>query len=417
MWRIIWFIALAVFMPLMAIAASPDTPPTAAPAVADAAAKADEEYVAKFLAKYPRIAQPPTLDDYVSPEKFDAAYLGVNLEKAIKNVSNDSGGIAWGLSYEMRALNLMYRVTGDAKYLEANLRMVRAVAAATDEKLGKKLFNGRVVKAWGCDLYAERGRALFAVHTGIIAAQMLDFLLCARENTAFDASLGAERAILLQSALDALAEHDRQWRQGPEEGAGHYVGLDQENVLEGKPLPENRLSAMGWALWLSWKLTGNEMHRGYALAIAHYERNRFVSAPDGAWYWPYQLAEQPVTAQQKREDINGEDLSHAGLTLSLPLLLAEEGQVFNRDDVGRLVKMALNGFARRDDGILFGSITGSPKSSPDLIGYAVNYLPLAQADPEVGRRIVKYYLNYKPKPASLDMAGLLLYKKQQMKKP
>ena len=406
-----WIVTLAVFLFL----ATATTVSTAADVASTA--KADDEYVSKFLEKYPRADQPISLENYASPEKFDAAHLGASIDNALKNVTNDSGGIAWGLTYQMHALNIMYRITGDVKYLEANLRMVRAVAAATDDKRDKKLFNGRVVKAWGCDLYAERGRALFAVHTGIITAQMLDFLLCARENKAFDTSLGAERTVLLQAALDALAEHDRQWRTGPEEGAGHYVGLDQENSLEGKPLPANRLSAMGWALWLSWKLTGNETHRGYALSIARYERNRFITSPDGAWYWPYQLAEQPVTTQQSREEINGEDLSHAGLTLSLPLLLVEEGQVFTRDDLNRLAKMALNGFARRDDGILFGTITGSPKSSPDLIGYAVNYLPIAQADPEVGRRIVNYYLNFRPKPAALDMVGLLLYKKQQRPKP
>ena len=372
----------------------------------------EDAYVAKFLKSNPRIEQPPVLEDYATPAIFDAAYLGESVDNALKNVQNDSGGIAWGLSYYMRAFNTMHTVTGDVKYLDANLRLVRAVAAATDEKRGKSLFNGRVVNAWGCDSYAERGRALFAVHTGIIAAQMLDFLLHARENAAFDATLGEERAVLLQAALDAMAEHDRQWRDGPEDGAGYYIGLDQENVLEGKPLPGNRLSAMGWALWLSWKLTGNVTHRDHALALAHYIRNRISNAPDGAWYWPYQLPEQPVTEQQTREQVNGEDTSHAGLTLSLPMVLIQENQVFTRDDLGRLAKTVLNGFARRDDGILFASITGNPKLPPDHIGYAVNYLPAAQADPEAGRRIAAYYLNYRPHPAPLELAELMLYLKR-----
>jgi len=189
--------------------------------------------------------------------------------------------------------------------------------------------------------------------------------------------------------------------------------MDQENSLENKPIPANRQSAMGWALWLAWKCTGDTVSRDRALAIGRYMRDRFVHATDGAIYWPYQLAEQPVTGEQPRESINGEDSSHAGLTLALPLLLAQEGQVFTKDDLAQLAKMVLNGLARRDDGILFASITGGTRLNPSRIGYPVNYLPLAKTDPEIGRRITAYYLNYRPSPQPLDLAVLLRFVRQK----
>lgn len=380
---------------------------------AEEPAQAEALYVQNFLAKYPKVGPAPALEQYASAERFDTLFLGSNLEANLKDVHNDNAAIAWWLSYYMRALNDMFRATGDAKYLEANLRFVRAVVAATDDKRGKQLFTGRVVKAWGCEKYAERGRAVFCVHTGIITAQMLDFLFLANEAPAFNESLGGERGTLLQSCLDALAVHDRQWREGPEAGAGHYLGLDQENSLENKPIPANRQSAMGWALWLAWKCTGDTAPRDRALAIGHHLRNRLIHAPDGAVYWPYQLAEQPVTVEQSRESIQGEDTSHAGLTITLPLLLAREDQVFTKDDLARLARMALNGPARREDGILLTSITGGTALDPSYIGYPVNYLPLAKIDPEIGKRIAAYYLNYRPTPQALDLAGLIRFVRQR----
>ena len=380
-----------------------------------AADPAEEEaaYVKRFTDKYPKVESSPALEDYASPGRFDALFLGSCLEKNLKDVQNDSAAIAWWLSYYMRALNDMYRATGDVKYLEANLRFVRAVAAATDDKRGKQLFTGRVVKAWGCEKYAERGRAVFAVHTGIIAAQLLDFLILAKGVPAFDESLGAERGCLLQACLDALAVHDRQWREGPEAGAGHYLGMDQENSLENKPIPANRQSAMGWALWLAWKSTGDTVPRDRALAIGRYMRNRFIHAPDGALYWPYQLSDQPVTAEQPRESVHGEDSSHAGLTLALPLLLAQENQVFTKDDLAQFAKMVLNGPARRSDGILLTSITGGTALDPSFVGYPINYLPLAGIEPEIGKRITAYYLNYRSNPQPLDLSGLIRFVRQK----
>ncbi|HEX73204.1 MAG TPA: hypothetical protein ENN65_07810, partial [Candidatus Hydrogenedentes bacterium] len=174
------FAAIA-FLCAAALAEAP-TPP----------ADPDQAYIEKFLEKNPPVENPPALGDYATAARYDERFLGEYLDKQLENVSNDNGGIAWGLAYYMISLNEMRRATGDRKYLDANLRCARAVMAATDDKRGKALWTGRVVPAWGCDKYAQRGRAVFAVHTGIIAAPILEFLLLAKEDAAFLAELGAE---------------------------------------------------------------------------------------------------------------------------------------------------------------------------------------------------------------------------------
>ncbi|MDQ1256591.1 MAG: hypothetical protein QG656_1189 [Candidatus Hydrogenedentes bacterium] len=370
--------------------------------------EADQKYIDKFLAANPKVDPPAPLESFATPAQFDARFMGTDLDNAIANASNDQGGLAWGGSYWMMALNDMYRATKDAKYLAANLRLIQAALAATDDKRGKKLWWGAVVPAWGCDIYAKRGRALFAVHTGIITAPMFEFLLLAKEDPAFKESLGGQAQSIIDGASAALATHERQWRDGPSSGEGHYIGMDQEEVCENKPLPGNRLSAMGWALWNSWKVTGNEVHRDRAKAIGYYIKNRLTPSPDGAYYWPYWLPEAAVTKPQPREAIEGEDASHASLTIALPLALAADGEVFTREDLERLAKTVTNGIGRLGGGILVSRITGTTELEPSYIGQATNWLPLATVNPAVKDTILAFYQNYKPNPGPSDLATLIV---------
>jgi hypothetical protein len=401
-WRAGLAVLLSLLVPLAALAQETPDP--------------DEDYVKRFLEQYPRVEQPLALEAYANAARYDELYLGEEIEASLKGLHNDQGGLAWGLSYRMMSLNDMYRATGDSKYLDANLKCIQATLDATDDKRGKQLWTGRVVAAWGCEKYAERGRAVFAVHTGIICAPIFDFLLLTHGNPAYRSSLGEKYKAVLDGATTALAVHDRQWRDGPGDGEGSYIGMDQETVCENKPLPGNRIGAMGWALWLSWKVTngdgaGNTTHRDRALAIGRYIKNRLTLAPDGAYYWPYWLSLEPAVQGQSKDDIDGEDTSHAGLTMALPLSLAADGQVFTAEDLGRFAKTVLNGFGRRTDGILISRITGKTDLTPSYLGEPTFWLPTAKAAPEVRTRIVNFYLMYRPKPSPLGIAQLMLIQK------
>ena len=368
----------------------------------------DQEYIRRFIECYPPVDDPPPLEDYASPHRYDALYMGDDLEKALSSVSNDGGGLAWGLSNRMRSLNDMYRSTDDSKYLEADLQCIREVLRVRDDRIGKKLWTGKVVPAWGSDKYADRGRAVFAVHTGIVAAAILEFLILVRSDE--DLDLGGETEDILRDVEEALKVHDPQWRDGPGDGEGHYIGMDQERVCDGKPLPGNRLSAMGWAIWLSWTATGDETHRNRAIALGRYMKGRLTPSPDGAYYWPYWLPVERVTREGSRESIRGEDTSHAGLTLQLPLTLGFEGEVFRREDLERFARTVTRGFGRLGGGILFSSITGQSDLNPlHYIGAASRWLALAEVDPGVGEPIIQYYQRYKPLPNPWELSQLILY--------
>ncbi|HOJ59529.1 MAG TPA: hypothetical protein PK878_04525 [bacterium] len=394
-----WAVGVSVALGLVA-AASADGMGTA---------EQDAEYTRRFLTQFPEVKPLPRLEEYASPARFDALFLREGWVENLKTINNDNGGIAWGWAYFMMALNEMYRGTGDRRYLDANRQCVQAVLAARDDIRGVTLWTGKTAPAWSSDKYAERGRAVFAVHTGMIVYPILDFLLLARENPVLRNEWGDADQAILRAARESLHYHDRQWRDGPAEGEGHYIGMDQENALEGKPLPGNRLSSMGRALWLLGKLTGEEVYYHRAIAIGRYIKNRLTLAPDGAYYWPYWLPLDPVTETKSTEDIRGEDISHAALTMALPVLLAHENQIFTREDMARLGKTVTQGFARLNNGVLFGEITGNPGSNPDLVQIPGRWLRLSPFAPEVRERLAAFFLKYKPAPSPLDMALLIRY--------
>ena len=374
-----------------------------------AAQDPDAAYIERFLKAFKKNEPPAVLKDIASVARYDQDYLGDKLAAALKHVTNDNGAIAWGLAARMISLNEMYRATNDAKYLDANLECIRAVMAVRDDKLGTKLWTGAIAPAWSSDKYAKRGRAVFGVHTGMITYPMLDFLFLAKENKDYAVKLGDAFQAVLTCAEEALGYHDRQWRDGPGEGEGHYIMMEQEDGMDGRIKPGNRLSALGRSLWMSWKVTGNTTHRDRALAIGRYMKHRLTLGADGAYYWPYWLPLEPVTTQAERDSISGEDSSHAALTLSFPLMLASEGEVFNTEDMKRFGQTVLKGFGRKGGGILFGDITGKPASNPDHVASPARWLSLVSWTPEVRETIVSFYLNYTQALNAYDMALLIRY--------
>ncbi len=371
----------------------------------------DAAYMNRFHDHFRKVEPVPTIEEYVSPKQYDDLYMGRKFDAALNLVNNDQGGIAWGWSYRMMSLNEMYRATENDKYLKANLKAIQTILSVRDDKLGKKLWTGKIAPAWGSEKYAERGRAIFAVHTGIIVYPMLDFLSIVKEKPALAKWLGKQSQPILKQVQESLAFHDPQWRDGPEEGEGHYIGLNQENTMEEKPLPGNRLSSMGRALWLLSTLTNDAQSRARAIAIGHYMQRRLSQDSDGAYYWPYWLPLQPVTDPIPKDKLGGEDVSHGSLTMALPILLESQGEVFNAQQMESLVKTVTQGFARLNNGMLFGDVCGNPKSNPIYVQLPARWLRLTPHSKEVYDRIADFYVQYQPKPGPLDLALLLRYSK------
>jgi len=376
------------------------------PLIAQTDQATDQQYLEAFHEKFSKIEKPVPLSAYATVERYDELYMDINFD----SISNNQGGIAWGWSYRMMSLNEMYQSTKNIDYLKTNLKVTRALLANRDDKIEKKLWTGKAAPAWGSDKYAQRGRAIFAVHTGMILYPMLDCLKLAKKYPELQDIVKSDYPDMEKELLQSLNYHDKQYRWGPGKNEGYYIGMDQEDAMENKPLPGNRLSAMGRALLYAWKLTGEEEYHKKALAIGHYVKNRFINSDDGAYYWPYWLSIDPVEKFISKKDINGEDISHASLTMMLLVELADEKDLVNADDITKLEKTVTQGFARLNNGVLFGNITGNPKSNPSLAQIPARWLILTPLAPKVYQRISEFYLKYVEKPGPLDLAMLIRYK-------
>jgi hypothetical protein len=144
-----------------------------------------QAYVAQYQRRFPVNPNPPTLDEYATPQRFDQLALGPNFDQRVQNINSEA--LAWGHSYSMMALNEMYRVTGDTKYLDAMRKYAKSVIALRDDKRGNKLWTGEPSTVWSTSRYNRRGRTAFGVHTGIIIYPVLDFLILAEGNKDYKA--------------------------------------------------------------------------------------------------------------------------------------------------------------------------------------------------------------------------------------
>ena len=382
-----------------------------AQAFSQAAEQTEATYAEAFQREYPPVQPAPTMDQYASPALYDQRFMGEALDDLLTGVDRDGGALSYSLAPRLQSLNEMARATGDVKYLDAAYRCVRAVMALRDDARGQALATGQTAPVWGSARYAKRGWSAHLVHTGLIVTPILDFLRLARQNAAFMARLGDEDIDIYAKLQQSLDYFDREWTDGPEPDEGYYCVKDEEEDDEGRPQAANRLGAFGQALWLSWKLGGNPHHRDRALALGRYMKNRIPLTEDGTAFWTYQLANKPITARLKNLKAvgGGESVAQGASTMAFPVMLALDGQVFDAQDIGHFTKTALEGFARRTDGILFGQLCGLPNANPKGVRGVARWLILSPSAPAIYERISAYYLNYDPKPDPLEMALLIRY--------
>jgi hypothetical protein len=384
----------------------------------------DQAYIDSFIAYWMGLDQVPeavpSLESYAVPQTYDSRHLGSVIQIWLNRINgrqNLDADMAWGSSYQVQSLNDMYRGTGDRRYLEVNLDLVRATMANRDDKKGYTTFFGESAPAWGTAHYAGR-HVIHVVHTGMIAFGVVEFLELVQKEPDLLTSLGSEYPTWLDEITETLDWHDRQWVEGPNSDEGHYIFKDDLASEEGNILPGNWQSAMGLALWGSWKANGNLKHKEKALKIGRYMKRRMglYTGPKygaGAYFWGYLLSVAPLNNPRPEQQVGslngGEDFSHAALTAALPLTLGMEGEVFTEEDMQAFARTITLGFGRIGEGVLLGNIVGTTVFGPDQVLIPGYFLRIVSFSHDAYTVVANFLLRYQKNPRNVDIAQLIRF--------
>lgn len=376
----------------------------------------DERYIARFHDHHGPLEPVEPLATYLEIrdyDRFNGAVLDDRLELVERSGTDQGWSPTVGVDSWSASLNEMYRHTGDRRYFDENLKLVRVVIDNRDDRRTpqEQLWNDSVAPLWSDGTYSPRGREAYVLHTGLIAYPIFDFLLLAREDPDLLAAFNpGEYDRILAAVQEAVAFHDAEWIDGPGPSEGHYQHPSdyEDSNYATVPVPFNWLSAMGRALWTSYLLTGDSDHRDRAIRLAHYCRNRLHPTPDGAYIWKYYLPRESVRHQSKQWDgVFSEDTGHAALSLPFPILMADHGQVFDADDMMRFGQTVRCGFGRLGQGVLLGEINGDPtRFGPAQVSVMAPFLRLAPYVPEVFPVIAAYYTHFIDSEGPLEGALL-----------
>ncbi len=304
--------------------------------------------------------------------------------------SSDEAGygsaLAWGTSYAMLTLNLLYEVTGDTAYLETQLELAEQAFGKRDIDLAAATGNherytdhqrNRVMRAWGTGTYSAGKYTCWAVHAGMVCFPVAETVRLVRVGGEQTAAYSERAEALVPLIEQAMTEFDSEWRDGPEPGQGYYLFPD------GSILPLNQQNAPGRAFFVLAELTGKQEYRDKADKLAAFMKSKLTHVVDGDYYlWAYSPG-SPTGAPGR-----GEDVSHAAINAHFMYLAWSYGSVFDDTDMARLARTFTDALYL-GDGQFSGSVGGNtPNDSytPQL----PRWCALARFDPRVEQYMLEY---------------------------
>lgn len=326
-------------------------------------------------------------------ERFDRTILPA-VEKLTRGPAIQEGGnLAWGPSYQLKALVVMTEATRDSKYAEAAVKMSDWIAKSRDDRQDlRDEFHDRVGPVWSSTAYSKGRRYAWAVHTGMIVEPMARFAAVVRGDPALKERWGQDADRLLQIAEEAVAAHDGDYREGPrvDEGYLHSPYLK-------KHLPLNMQNALGRA-WLAIDdATGEPKHRERITRLARFMKNRLRLADDGAYVWSYW---PPLEG----DDESFEDVSHASINADFMALCHERDIVFTSEDMARLEKTFLNRVLLADNRV--NNTLGGGDQFDRHRSAVWNWARLGRRFPAIRERLIQFDRRNSASPLGIALLSL-----------
>lgn len=250
------------------------------------------------------------------------------------------GELAWGVSYGMMALNVLYEATHDTRYVARQADLAERVLATRDSELAAAhgtdrhvdYQRGRVLRSWGTSHYTAGKHTCWLVHAGMLLYPMAEYVRLVRAGGDRTRPWLRRAEAIVPALEEAIAEFDAEWRDGPQPGQGYYV------FPNGDLVPNNQMNAPGRALFVLADVTGKTEHRDRARRLAAFLHSKLTHVADGDYYlWAY---------SQKTPDGppgQGEDISHAAINAHFAYVAWEHGASFTDADMARLARTLTRG--------------------------------------------------------------------------
>ncbi len=328
-------------------------------------------------------------------EELGGTYVQGFLGAVAMPKADDTGygsPLAWGTSYAMMTLNLLYEATGDTQCLDKQLDFIGQIFTKRDCDLAAKYNDpdkykdyqrSRVMKNWGTGAYSKGEYTCWAVHTGMILYPMAEFVRIVRAGGDATATYAQQVEQYVPLMEQAIKEYDSEWRDGPEAGQGYYLFPESTSSLSGKLLPLNQMNAPGRALFALHDITGKDEYKDKAEKLAAFTKSKLTHIEDGDYYvWAYWA--NPATAPPS----SGEDVSHAAINAHFMYLAWEHGATFDNTDMARLTRTFTTGLYLGDG--QFSSTVGGRKSNDKYTPQLTRWTFLARFDPAVEDYMLAY---------------------------
>jgi len=298
--------------------------------------------------------------------------------------SHHGNRFAWNAACILDSYVTLYEATGDAKYLSEIPKHAGVIFENRADRWGiVDQLRGRVVMGWASNEYTtDRAPTGWLGHTAMILRPIVRWAYFVRKDPKLRAQRGKKADQYLTWAIESMDDFDSNWRAGPQDGEGYYLGLyDKKNAnvrggIQDQPLPFNYRSLTGWTfLWL-WLNTEEERFKARAEKLARFVKNR-LRVEDAGYAWScavYRPGEY-------------EDTGHASTNVAFPVDAYRADLVFEAQDMRRFVNCLKRWYG--GTGYMPATIDGQGRAGKDhnMTRWAV----LAYEDP-VARRIAYEYM-------------------------
>ncbi|HQK94853.1 MAG TPA: hypothetical protein PLD23_15190 [Armatimonadota bacterium] len=314
------------------------------------------------------------------------------------------GELAWGVSYGMMALNVLYEATGDTRFLARQADLVERVLGKRDSNLaaahGSEAYvdyqRGRVLRSWGTSHYSAGRHTCWLVHAGMLLYPMAEYVRLVQAGGDRTRPWLDRARRVVPAVEETIAEFDAEWRDGPQPGQGYYV------FPSGDLAPNNQMNAPGRALFVLADVTGKTEYRDRARKLAAYFRSKLTHVADGDYYiWAY--SQQTPDGPPGR----GEDVSHAAINAHFAYVAWEHGASFTDTDMARLARTLTHGLYL--GGGEMAATLGGREPNDDYTGQCGRWGFLARFDPLVETAIRDYIASHPRSGALSGTTGALGY--------